>query len=301
MDPNSVDPRSIVNIGDLAKPATALIEKISMAVTGIAEPYQIRRVAQAEADAMTIRATAQIEIEERQRRALERFVREETRKQENIEEITRKAIPDLNADARPTEMNDDWVVNFFDKARLISDEQMQVLWARILAGEANAPGHFSKRTVNIVAQIDNSDAELFSRLLMFSWDLGVVRTPLVFDETGKLYFSHGINYRSLLHLEGLGLITLNETGNNSARVGKVREIAYFDELFRFDVPSTQVLQLGKVLFQSAGEELATICTAEKNPEFLEFVKGRWAEERILFDEASRTFRYTPPEKRTSKR
>lgn len=30
---------------------------------------------------------------------------------------------------------------------------MQTLWARILAGEANAPGKFSKRTVNLVGSL----------------------------------------------------------------------------------------------------------------------------------------------------
>ncbi len=35
---------SLVNIGELSKPATVLIEKISDAVGGIAKPWQIRRV-----------------------------------------------------------------------------------------------------------------------------------------------------------------------------------------------------------------------------------------------------------------
>ncbi len=51
---------------------------------------------------------------------------------------------------------------------MISDEQMQALWAKILAGEANGPGRFSKKTVNIVASLDKSDAEAFTTLCGFA-------------------------------------------------------------------------------------------------------------------------------------
>ena len=46
---------------------------------------------------------------------------------------------------------------------------MQILWARVLAGEANAPGTYSKRTVNLLSDFDKSDAELFTKLCGFGW------------------------------------------------------------------------------------------------------------------------------------
>ena len=147
---------SLVNIdfGSLSEPATVLIEKISDAVGGIAKPGQITRVAKAEADAEVIKARARIEISEMEERALQRMVREEGQRQENMESITAKAIPHLKDDAKPDEIEKDWITNFFDKCRLISDQEMQTLWANILAGQANAPGSFSKRTIEIVAALD---------------------------------------------------------------------------------------------------------------------------------------------------
>lgn len=50
----------IMNIGELSKPATILIEKVSDAVGGLLKPWQIRRVAKAEADAEKIKALAEI-------------------------------------------------------------------------------------------------------------------------------------------------------------------------------------------------------------------------------------------------
>jgi hypothetical protein len=53
---------ALVKVEGLTKPATVLIEKISDAVGGIFKPYQIIRVAKAEAEAERIRAESQIEI-----------------------------------------------------------------------------------------------------------------------------------------------------------------------------------------------------------------------------------------------
>jgi hypothetical protein len=89
------DQTSLVNIGELAKPATILIEKISDAIGGCFKPYQIRRVAQAEAEADKIKATTQIETTELQHRAMHRFFIEEAKKQSNIESITAQALPQL--------------------------------------------------------------------------------------------------------------------------------------------------------------------------------------------------------------
>jgi hypothetical protein len=164
---------SLINLGDASKPANTLIKKISAAIGGLCEPFQIRRVAQAEADADRIRAVTRIEITELEHRAMSRLFAEEAKKQHNIEAITLKALPDVSPESRPEDVEDDWIANFFDKCRLISDEQMQSLWARILAGEANSPGKFSKRTVNLVGSLDKSDAMLFSQLCGFVFVIGL--------------------------------------------------------------------------------------------------------------------------------
>ena len=120
---------SLVNLGKLSKPADTLIKKVSSAVGGVFEPYQIKRVAKAVAEASLIKARAEIEITDLQRRAMHRFVEEEASRQENMEEITKKALPLLNENSDPSAMEDDWVTNFFDKSRIVSDEEMQSLWS----------------------------------------------------------------------------------------------------------------------------------------------------------------------------
>jgi len=160
---------NLINLGDLSKPATELINRVSDAVGGIAKPWQMKRVARAEVEAEKIRAEGSVEISEIERRGLERLVREEGQKQENIENITAKAIPNLGSEAKPENIEKDWLTHFFDRSRLVSDEEMQTLWANLLAGEANAPGQFSRRTVELVGTFDKKDAQLFTDLCKFVW------------------------------------------------------------------------------------------------------------------------------------
>src|SRR5947208_12772053 len=72
---------SLVNLGELSKPATVLIEKIAEAVCGVCHPFQIKRVAKAEAEAALIRAKGDIKITDLHRRAVHRFFSEEAKKQ----------------------------------------------------------------------------------------------------------------------------------------------------------------------------------------------------------------------------
>ena len=145
---------SFVNLGKLSKPADTLIKKVSSAIGGIFEPWQIKRVAKAETEASLMKAKTDIEITDLHRRAMHRFVEEEANRQENMEEITKKALPQLESRSDPSMMDDDWVTNFFDKSRIVSDTEMQNLWAQVLAGEANNPGTYSKRTVNFLGDVD---------------------------------------------------------------------------------------------------------------------------------------------------
>ena len=145
----------------------------------------------------------------------------------DIEDITSKALPQLADEAKPDAMDDDWVMNFFDKSRIVSDTEMQDLWSRVLAGEANDPGTYTKRTVNFLSDLDKIHAELFSKLCGFGWAIGNV-VPLVFDAEAEIYRNHGLNFNSLSHLESIGLIHFNNlAGFNRLKLPKRFAVQYY--------------------------------------------------------------------------
>jgi hypothetical protein len=271
------DSGSLAPLGDLSKPANTLIEKISDAIGGIFKPSQIRRVARAEADADMIHAATQIEITELQRRALHRFILEEARKQDNIESITSKALPEVSAEATPESVEDDWIVNFFDKCRLISDEQMQTLWARVLSGEANSPGQFSKRTVDLLASLDKADADAFTKLCSFAFFIGDV-VPLIYDVEAEIYKDHGINFTVLTHLDSIGLLRFDALAGFVRRGFAQKGFTHYygqRVWIEFQQPANNTLDLGHVLLTKTGQQLAPICGSAARDGFVEYVREKW--------------------------
>ena len=238
-----------------------MIERISEAVGGYFKPYQIKRVAKAEAEANIIKAQSEIEITDLHRRALHRFVTEEAKKQENIESITQKAIPQLTDSSAPENMENDWITNFFDKCRIVSDEDMQSLWAKVLAGEADAPGSYSKRTVTLLSSLDKADAHLFTKLCGFSWLIGNL-VPLIYDEHEAIYNNSEINFNTLTHLDDIGLISFDSiTGFQRMKLPKSIIVYYFGTPVRVEFGNQEDnnLPTGKILLTSTGQQLAAIC------------------------------------------
>ncbi len=273
------DNNSIINVGELSKPASVLIEKVSEAIGGIFKPWQIRRVAEAEADAEHIRAATEIKITKQQRRALMRLIAEEAKKQSNIEKITALALPGINADAKPQDMEDDWIVNFFDKCRLITNEEMQILWSRVLTGEANAPGKFSKRTVNFLGSLDKSDATLFQALCRFSWYSGDVY-PIIYDTKKDIYNDLGIDFASIKHLDEIGLLSFDYLSSyRLLNLNKYLTFFYYGKPVKieFENDTDNGLDIGHVILSKVGQELSLICGSKPFPSYFNYIIGYWKE------------------------
>ena len=271
------DGNSLINFGDVSKPVTVLIKKISNAIGVLYEPTQIRKVAKANADAAITQVKGQIEITDLQRRAMSRFITEEAKKQQNIEEITRLALPDVKDDAKSEQVSDDWIIDFFDKCRLISDKEMQQIWAKILAGEANSPGKFSKRTIGVIASLDKVDAQLFNSFCSFVWIIGSP-TPLIFDIKSEVYTKTGLTYSKLLHLDDVGLVNFNTIGSFNGNITEQMLMVFYcgqPVLIELSPNSGHKMSFGSALLSKAGAELADVCGAKRNEEFFNFVVNSW--------------------------
>lgn len=270
----------------------ALVDKVSDAGVGIARPYQIGRVAKAEAEAgiiraesdaevAKIRAESEIEVEGIRLRAARRFIEEETRKQANIESIIYAAEPFGNSDAAPQDMENDWVTNFFEKCRNVSDEEMQQVWVRILAGEANKPGSFSRKTVNVMADLDKADAEMFRNLCRFAWTYwgDVLVTPIVFDFQHEFYSQQGVRFEDCTHLETLGLVNMEGFADLSLMTKQIT--VSYDKRTIMLSSNDDKISMGHVKFTRVGLELYRICEVEPVDGFFEYVCDVWTRQKGL--------------------
>ncbi|MGP2869142.1 DUF2806 domain-containing protein [Serratia nevei] len=110
----------------------------------------------------------------------------------------------LNSEA-PTpdkSIDDDWLVRWRDNASKTSNEDVQMLWAQVLAGELKSPGDFSLRTLNFINTINQHEASLIERIAAH-----VVNYELIFKVSSKgSPLGESISYPDLLYLEELGII-----------------------------------------------------------------------------------------------
>lgn len=273
----------LINV-DLTKPVTVLIEKISDAVGWCAEPYQIRRVAAAQKEAEIIKAEAEIEVTDLKRRAIQRFLEEECRKQENMERITQEAFPLLEEGAKPEDMDTDWIADFFDKCRIISDDEMRVLWAKVLAGEANSPGTYSKRTVNLLSLIEREEAQLFTTFCNFNWYFVNEFWPLVYDIQDSIYTANGISFGSLAHLDNMGLVNFDSSMNFMTReLPQALRVSYHGTIFNieFSKEGRNQLLVGQVVLTLVGRQLARICSSHPLEDLGEYIIHKWLEQGLV--------------------
>lgn len=276
----------LIDLSELSKPVDTLFKKIAKGVGGLAAPWQIERVAEAKieaahsaAEVARIEAHSEIEVAGLRQRAAQRRIEEDTRHQRNMEDITAKAIPHLNEDAKPDAMEDDWIANFFDKCRIISDGEMQSLWARVLAGEANAPDTYSKRTVNFISELDKSDAELFTKFCGFVWLIENF-TSLVFNLEAEIYNKHGVNSSTLGYLEDIGLVQYEHlSGFAQLGLPKRFTVHYYNKPLLLKIPENtrNALNVGKVRLTKIGRELVPICGSKPVDGFYEYVRDQWRE------------------------
>jgi len=271
---------SLINIGELSKPVTVLIERISAAVGTLYQPHHVKQMAKADAEAAKIQAFARIELSGIEKRALVRMIQEEGKKQENMEFVTAKAIEDIEQDAKPEELDSDWLASFFDKCRLVSNQEMQSLWSKILSGQVNRPGSFSRRTIELVAALDKDDADLFTALCGFGWTIGDIFEPLVFAVQDSIYKQHGVKFDSLAHLESLGLLRFEAlTSFSLANLSTGVKISYFDTQYHLSPRpnSSDDIVIGNVMLTKSGQELAPICGAKMIDDFPEYAVKKWKE------------------------
>lgn len=274
---------SLVNLGKLAVPANILIEKISDAIGGVFKPKQIVRIAKAEAEANVIHTETELKITDLHRRALYRFAEEEADRQSNMESIISKALPDLLENTDPSNIDNDWIVNFFDKNRVVSDDEMQNLWSRILSGEANAPGTYSKKTITILSDIGNPDAKIFNSFCCFIWSVNNESIPVIFESdegterTDEIYKNNGINFNSLIQLEALGLIKFSSIGQftYTSESGKDVTAFYHGKSLNLNLKLNEHLVTGQCILTKSGAELSQVCNMMPVDEFFEHVKEQW--------------------------
>lgn len=109
----------------------------------------------------------------------------------------------------------DWFARFIDCAQDVSDDEMRLLWAKILSGELNKPNSISVMTLETLRNMSKRDAEIFHKLTSYSLvdneggDPFIPNNGMFINEEYKTDEYYGISYDELLWMQELRLINLN--------------------------------------------------------------------------------------------
>ena len=106
---------------------------------------------------------------------------QEEKRQANIMSVVAKAASqEEDRSVDPSEPDHDWTARFFNEVQDVSSEEMQALWARVLAGEVERKGSTSVRTLQVLKNLDEATARLFRKLCSCCVYLPV-RRPVAVD------------------------------------------------------------------------------------------------------------------------
>ena len=140
---------------------------------------------------------------------------QEEKRQVNIKSVVQKAADQLgDKEVTDSEPDHDWTARFFNEVQDVSSEEMQLLWAKVLAGEVQRPGSTSIRTLGILKNLDRNTAQLFIKFCsacMFMTPDGKhiidARVPsLGGNAASNSLQSYGLGFDALNRLNESGLI-----------------------------------------------------------------------------------------------
>ncbi|HHK4129852.1 TPA: DUF2806 domain-containing protein [Enterobacter roggenkampii] len=248
-----------LSLSGLSKPGAKLIEKISDAIGVLYEPTKIRKLAKAEADANRTKLISKLELDGIEKRAVERFLKKESKRQGNVESISIQAAMNLNENDKISDINEDWVDAFFKECEDINDKEMQTLWARILSEEAKSKGSFSKRTLKLLSTLSKEEANLITYFGKFVWQASTLTPILLSDNNGV---TDGISFTQLSTLDSLGVI--QQGFGYNLTFGVKKGIIYYYGIpvsveFSNDNKSEWTFSTGTALLTPIGSELMKIC------------------------------------------
>lgn len=294
----------IKDLAGLSKPLKKLIEVVSQGIGALSRPYLIRKTADAKAYEIKVISEAikdnqqdlkqigfnedklslmsldsnaiqkEISIEERTQNRIEY---KEQKRQKNIESITQKAALNLEGETTVSEepVNEDWTTRFFDYAEDISNDEMQELWGRILAGEIKQPKSYSLRTLDIIRNLSEDEAKVFMKFASLAINSSGTSFILSFNNEKLLKEKYQLFFKDRLLLEELGFITANDLQYNIGKTEKNKdqsiyimgnEIVVFE---KFENKAEQKLHI--LVFTKIGQELLKLVKTTPELDYIQLL------------------------------
>ena len=270
-------------------------DALRISVRGEADALRIIAAAQAEARETLVSVASDVRGEiDIADTVSQRIQFQEGKRHRNIGSVVGQTAELLGDKEVPNrEPDHDWTARFFNYIQDISSEEMQLLWAKVLAGQIEQPGSGSIRALSILRNLDNATAKLFQLLcsacVKISPDGSLVldaRVPSLGRNAGENSLQKfGLSYGNLNILNEHGLIIsdynsrydmrmcIGIVGQSSDQVPFFVRIPFGFQGRHWILTAASERQLSAEFFVSgvalsrAGMELSKITECEPMPEY----------------------------------
>lgn len=231
-----------------------------------------KRLSEAKTEIEILSLKDEYEIELAKRTA-KRLILEEMQNQENFEDIAKNSIKFLPEKISDKPVDKTWARKFFDKSKMISDEDIQEYWSKVLAGEITDPGTYSLKSLNILEEMDKEDIILFQKICNV-----VINKHIFYYEFEPFMNELSISYDELKHLAYLGLLnaeTFNSTSFN-LDLDKI-DSSIFNFNYDNDIYTFQPMKSGNFSIQNSlfltksGFELSKLNIKNYPLKFVEYI------------------------------
>ena len=278
---------------------------------GRADTMHIIADAQAKARAMLVSPDSKVEGElDFAHTITQRIQFQEEKRQSNIESVVRQTASELeDKRVEDHDPDHDWTARFFSDIQDVSNQETQLLYAKILAGEVERPGSTSIKALSLLRDLDQMTARLFRILCSVS-----IYTSLNEEHTDVRVLSlggqatqnaldrFGLSFRNLNVLNEHGLIISDFASWYDLRVSvdifdanEKREEIFMCVPFRFQdcywlLKPTKPRSVDAefrgngVALTKAGRELARVVACQAVPEYQQQLEVFFASQGMVMTE-----------------
>lgn len=280
---------------EIEKLAEARAKEMKIIATAVKENFQLTGGIEYKEDKIAISSPKELPIETQhtilinpplEDRTQERFNFQEAKKQLNIENVTAFAADELKNEEpiTNTPMDEDWTTRFFRIVEDVSNEEMQVVWGKILAGEIKQPKSYSLRTLELIRNLSKNDADTFMKVANLAVKSGGGYYIFYGNDEDKLNSEFGISYMDMALLTEIGLIQPGtfvqhqflQQSTDSQRILIAGNVVLFITI----KANTPTVMMPVDVFSTAGNELMKLINPAPPLNYLTYIANSIKNENI---------------------
>lgn len=257
---------SNVDLQPLAEVANNLIDKLSASVGFVFLPRG-KCLHKLEAEKIFIEQVSKTDnLDIIMKASIISNTRKVIKEYQNQNDIVQIAIENLRKDSAPENIDDGWLMEFMDKCKNVCDDEIKVIWGKILAEECNKKESVPKKVFNILPYISYEEAKIFEKVCKFTILKKSTQELIPFIEYcngcfENFWSKYDFTLLELRRLEEIGLIIYREEGIYLDKDG--------DEIFvicgeEFEVGSSwkNKIYVGNIIYTKVGSVIAKLIAHE---------------------------------------